>query len=231
MGYQFRFDLTPDDWAMLFEGTARTAVFTLISVALGLAISLVGASWRIGHNRWLRWISTIYVEAIRNTPLLVLLLLVFFGLPSLGVRMSADQAAIIALTISFGAYATEIVRSGIESIPQGQIEAAQALGLTRFEIYRNIVIIPALEKVYPALISQCTLLMLGSAIVSAIGANDLTGAANSVQAKNFRSFEVYFITSALYFAITMGMRFGFGLLAQAAFPRRRALGPAFRKGK
>jgi polar amino acid transport system permease protein len=154
------------------------------------------------------------VEFVRNTPLLIQIFIIFFGLPNMGLRLSADQAAVVALVFNFGAYATEIVRAGIEAVPRGQIEAAQSIGLTRFEIFRHVVILPALERVYPALVSQFTLLMLGSSIVSAIGANELTSAANSIQSRNFRSFEVYTIATVLYLGLAI------------LFPRRRAIGVA-----
>jgi polar amino acid transport system permease protein len=140
--------------------------------------------------------------------------------------LDADQAAIIAMTINFGAYATEIVRAGIEAVPKAQIEAGQSLGLTKLEIFRYVIILPALERVYPALVSQFTLLMLGSSIVSAIGANELTSAANAIQSRNFRSFEVYLIATGLYIGLTLAFRGAFGVLAETLFPRRRAVGVA-----
>lgn len=226
MNYTFQFDLTWADWSMLAAGAGRTIGYSLAGMAIGLTIGVIGARWRTGPNRLLRAVVGTYVEFVRNTPLLIQIFIIFFGLPNMGLRLSADQAAVVALVFNFGAYATEIVRAGVEAVPRGQIEAAQSIGLTRFEIFRHVIILPALERVYPALVSQFTLLMLGSSIVSAIGANELTSAANSIQSRNFRSFEVYAIATALYLGLTVAFRGGFWALAAVLFPRRRAIGVA-----
>lgn len=226
MEYTLQFDLTPDDWLMLLDGAWRTILFSIGGMLAGLVVGIFCAMWRVSGPPVLKIIAGCYVEFIRNTPIIVQLFLIYFGLPSLGVRLSADTAAMIALVFNFGAYAAEIMRAGIEAIPRGQIEAAQSLGMTRWEIYRYIIILPAVERVYPALASQFTLLMLGSSIISVIGASELTSAANSVQAQNFRSFEVYLITGAMYLALTVGMRFVFSHVALLMFPHRRVIGNA-----
>src|SRR6185437_8427131 len=131
------------------------------------------------------------------------LFMVFFGLPALGLRLDADTAALLAMVINVGAYATEIVRAGIESISRGQIEAGRALGLKPLQIFRHIVLLPAIQMVYPALTSQFILLMLNSSVCSAIAANELTAAANDIQSRNFRSFEVYFVVTCMYFVMSL----------------------------
>jgi polar amino acid transport system permease protein len=214
---------------MLFEGALRTVLYTLVGMSIGLSIGIVGAVWR-GSRIWpLRIAAGFYVEFVRNTPLLIQIFLIYFGLPQLGLRISSDQAAMVALTFNFGAYATEIVRAGIEAVPKGQIEAGQAMGLTWFEVFRHIVILPGVERVYPALVSQFTLLMLGSSIVSAIGANELTSAANAIQSRNFRSFEVYTVATLAYLSLTLLFRTGFHGLSYVLFPRRRIIGVAATK--
>jgi polar amino acid transport system permease protein len=226
MNYTFQFDLNAQDWMMLANGALRTVIYSFAGMIVGLLIGIVGATWRNSRFRPLRVVSGLYVEFIRNTPLLIQIFLIFFGLPTLGVRLTADQAAIVALVFNFGAYATEIVRAGIEAVPRGQIEAGQSLGLTHFEVFYHVVLFPALERIYPALMSQFTLLMLGSSIVSAIGANELTSAANSVQSRNFRSFEVYTIATILYLGLTLGFRGIFWAVAEIIFPARRVVGVA-----
>jgi polar amino acid transport system permease protein len=226
MNYTFHFDLNAQDWAMLFDGALRTMMYSLAGMVMGLLIGIVGATWRNSRIGSLRAIASLYVEFVRNTPLLIQIFLIFFGLPSIGVRLSADQAAVIALVFNFGAYATEIVRAGIDAVPRSQIEAGQSLGLTWFENFYHVVLFPALERVYPALVSQFTLLMLGSSIVSAIGANELTSAANSVQSRNFRSFEVYAIATLMYLCLTLCFRSLFWAAAQILFPNRRVIGVA-----
>ncbi|MEO9340782.1 amino acid ABC transporter permease [Mesorhizobium sp. SB112] len=226
MDYTLQFDLTAEDWFLLLNGAWRTIVFSVGGMIVGLAIGILCAIWRVSGNVVLRSVAGVYVEFIRNTPILVQLFIVYFGLPTLGIRLSADTAAMIALIFNFGAYATEIVRAGIEAIPRGQIEAAQSLGLSRWEIYRYVVILPALERVYPSLGSQFTLLMLGTSIISVIGASELTAAANSVQSLNFRSFEVYLIATGMYLILTLGFRMLLSFVSVLLFPRRRAVGVA-----
>jgi polar amino acid transport system permease protein len=231
VNYTFQFGLTGEDWAFLFSGAFRTMLYSLTGMIVGLAIGIVCATWRNSRVRVLQSAAGMYVEFIRNTPLLIQIFLIFFGLPSLGIRLSADQAAILALTFNFGAYATEIVRAGMEAVPRGEIEAGQSLGLNGIELLRHVILLPALERVYPALISQFTLLMLGSSIVSAIGANELTSAANAIQSRTFRSFEVYAIATLFYLGLTLVFRSGFGMLAAVLFPRRRTIGVASLQGR
>lgn len=226
MDYKFSFNLKSDDWHMILDGAINTVLFSVGGMALGLLIGIFCAIWRVGRNEYLKLIATVYVEFIRNTPILVQLFIIYFGLPTLGLRLSSNTAALVALIFNFGAYATEIIRAGIECIPRGQIEAALSLGLRRWEIYRHVVILPALDKVYPSLASQFTLLMLGTSIVSVIGASELTSAANTIQSINFRSFEVYLIVAGIYLLLTLALRFSFAQLANIIFPRRRAVGVA-----
>jgi polar amino acid transport system permease protein len=226
MSYTFQFGTIVADLPELFAGAGRTVLFALAGMIVGLSVGIVGAVWRTSRFALLRLLAGSYVEFVRNTPLLIQLFIIFFGLPALGLRLSPDQAAIAALLFNFGAYATEIVRAGIEAVPPAQVEAAQSLGLSRGEVFRHVVIMPALERVYPALVSQFTLLMLGSSIVTAIGANELTSAANSIQSRTFRSFEVYAAATLFYLGLTFLFRAGFWTLARYLFPRRRHVGVA-----
>src|SRR5260221_7429800 len=125
------------------------------------------------------------------------------------------------MTVNLGAYASEIVRAGIEAIPHGQVEAARALGLGRLQIFRFIIIFPALKTVYPALASQFILLMLSSSVVSTISAVELTAITNSLQSTTFRSFEFYFVATGLYLAMALAFRGGVSAVFLAVFLRRR----------
>ena len=161
-----------------------------------------------------------YVEFIRNTPFLIQLYFVFFALPHFGLRLGPNAAALLAMVINLGAYASEIVRAGIESVPEGQIEAGRSLGLRRFAIIRFIVLFPALKAVYPALTSQFVLLLLGSSIVSAIAAEELTAVGNTINSQTFRSFEIYTIITIMYVVIVFGFRAAFASLYALTFARR-----------
>jgi polar amino acid transport system permease protein len=164
-----------------------------------------------------------YIELIRNTPFLVQLFFFFFALPALGLRWSAYTAALIAMVINLGAYATEIIRAGIESIPKGQIEAGLALNLKRYEIFRFVILKPALRAVYPALTSQFILLMLSSAVVSAISAEDLTSVAANLQSQTFRSFEIYIVVAGIYLLLALSFSALFRVIFRLSlnYPDRR----------
>ncbi len=225
-GYVFQFGAVWTNMPLLLWGALHTVLFSAGALLAGLATGIALALMRGTQSLAIRVAAAAYVEFIRNTPLLVQLFVVFFGLPSAGIRLTSNEAAILALVLNFSAYSSEIVRAGIEAVPLGQVEAAESLGMTRWEVVRHAVLLPAIERVYPALVSQGTLLMLGSAIVSAIGADELTSAANYIQSQTFRSFEVYLVTTGLYIGLTVLFRAGLGRVALLAFPRRRALGLA-----
>ena len=134
---------------------------------LGLIVSIICAAAKTFNVVPLRWAINAYIEIIRNTPFLVQIFFIFFGLPSLGLRLTPNGAALLALVVNFGAYGTEIIRAGIEAIHKGQVEAGTALGLSKLQVFRYIIMKPALRTVYPALTSQFIYLMLTSSVVSA----------------------------------------------------------------
>lgn len=164
------------------------------------------------------------MEGIRNTPLLIQVFLLYFGFASIGLPLPAWVAALATLVINVGAYTAEIMRAGIESIKHGQWEAAECLGLSRAQTYWHVVLLPAMERVYPALTSQFVLLMLATSITSQISAEELTAVANLVQSMTFRAFETYIVVGVFYILLSFVMRFGFWLLGKLIFPRRRRLG-------
>ena len=220
MGYRFNFRDVFAQQSFLLEGLLLTLQLSFIAMALGLAVGVTCAAVRVYGPRPARLAVAGYVEAIRNTPLLVQLFLVFFGLPSLGIRLDATTASIIALTVNLGAYATEIVRAGLEAIPRAQIEAGVSLGLSRLQVFRYVVLMPALQVMYPALASQFILLMLATSIVSQISAPDLFHTASIIQSRTFRDFEVYMVVAALYLGLALAFRLAFSGFYQLAFARR-----------
>ena len=146
------------------------------------------------------------------------LLLIYLGLPRIGLRFSPNGAALLAMVVNLGAYATEIVRAGIEAVPRGQIEAGRALGLRPWPIFRCIVIMPALQTVFPALTSQFILVVLGSSVISTISAEELTAIANNLQSQSFRPFEIYFTVGGIYIGMALGFQAIFSVLQRALFP-------------
>ncbi len=211
-------------WPMLLDGALVTLKLAAVATLLGFVIGTLCA---VGRNSAVRWLSRLcagYVEAIRNTPFLVQIFLVFFGLSSIGITLSAFSVAVIALTINVGAYTGEIMRAGFNTVHAGQWEAAECLGLSRAQVYWHVVLRPAVERVYPSLTSQFILLMLASSITSQISVSELTGNANYIQGLSFRPMETYIAVGAMYFVLALLMRLAFWLIGLGVFPRRRRLG-------
>jgi polar amino acid transport system permease protein len=206
MIYHLQFaDLLPY-WRVLFDGLIFTVVLTVVSTIAGVAVGTAGASARTFGPVWLARCVTVYVELIRNTPFIVQLFFIFFGLPALGLKLSETVAAFLAMTVNLGAYSTEIIRAGIEAVPKGHIEAGMSLAMSKWEVLRHVVLKQAFRKIYPALSSQIIIVMLGSAVVSQISAEDLTYAANFVQSRTFRAFEVYLVAAVIYLLLAILMR-------------------------
>ena len=221
MTYVFQFGIVFDHLPLLLEGALLTIRLAATAMLFGLAVAVTCAYLRTSGPKPVRALVAAYVEGIRNTPFLVQLYIIFFSLPAIGIRFEANQAAVVAMVVSFGAYATEIVRAGVQSVPVGQIEVGLALGLKRLQIYRLIVLFPALKAVFPALASQFILLLLGSSVASAISANELTAVANSLQSTTFRAFEVYIVVTLMYLVIAVGFRGLFALTYWHVFVRGR----------
>ncbi|MGQ0664059.1 MAG: amino acid ABC transporter permease [Pseudomonadota bacterium] len=222
MTYTFQFGVVFDNLPQLLAGAGLTIRLSATAMVLGVIVAIVCAFARTAGPRPLRWLVVAYVEAIRNTPFLVQLFIIYFSLPAIGLRFEATQAALVGMVVNLGAYATEIVRAGVESVPRGQVEAGHALGLSRLQVFRFIVLFPALKAVFPALASQFILLMLGSSIVSAISASELTAITNTLQSTTFRAFEFYFVATGIYLAMALGFRAVLGAIYWLVFVRGRA---------
>ena len=206
MAYQFDFIPVLDNADLLLQGALFTLSLTAAGTLLGVGLGIIGAVLRAWRIKPFNQLFGLYVELIRNTPFIVQLFFIFFGLPALGVRMNEWEAAVLAMVINLGAYSTEIIRAGIQAVPGGQLEAAAALAMNRLEIFRHVVLRPALAKVWPALSSQIIIVMLGSAVCSQISTEELSFAANFIQSRNFRAFETYLVTTLLYLAMAILIR-------------------------
>jgi len=216
MNYNFHFGVLWQNWDMLAYGTWLTVRISFISIALGLLVGITLAGLQTTRWKLFAFPIAAYIEIIRNTPFLIQLFFIYFGLPSIGLELTSEQAAVAAMVINLGAYATEIVRAGIESIHKEQIEAGLALGFSKIQVFRHIIIVPALKKVYPSLTSQFVLIMLGSSIVSVISVEELTFQANYLQSRTFRSFEVYFAVTLIYLGLSYFFRATFGYVYSQA---------------
>jgi polar amino acid transport system permease protein len=208
----------------LVIGVYDTVTLSVETIILGLAIGLAVAVIRVNGPLWLRTSCSIYVEAIRNTPLLVQLFLLYFGLPYIGLRLAANPVAIIAVSLNLGAYAGEIFRAGLLAIPRTQIEAGLALGLSGVQVLRYVILIPALRVIYPALTAQLTLTLLGTSLVSSISASDLAHAGSKIESQTFLSLETYIVLVPLYLGITFAFRLIYWLIGLWLFRRRTHTG-------
>ncbi len=198
------------DASILIAGLWLTAKLSLAAIILGSMIGLAAAIVRTQGQPGGRWSVDAYVELIRNTPFLVQLYIIFFGLPAIGIRMPAEYAGLLAMTINLGAYTAEIFRAGIESVHRSQIEAGLSLAMTRGQIFRHVILRPAVARVWPSLTSQYVLIMLASSVCSFISVEELSGGAALIQSNTFRSLEVYLLVTAIYLGLALVLK---GLLA------------------
>jgi len=220
MDYNFRFGALWRFRDQILEGVLLTLQLSVVTMACGLAISLVVALASTSNLTVPRLAARVYVETIRNTPLLVQLFIVFFGLPTLGIRLNANTAALIALSINMGAYGAEILRAGFESVRHSQIEAGRALGLSAGQTFQHVVLFQAIKAIYPALASQFVLIMLTTSVVSSIGATELFNTAAFIDSRTYLSFETYALITAAYLILTLGFRALFAAIYWVVFVRR-----------
>ncbi|MCJ2163735.1 MULTISPECIES: amino acid ABC transporter permease [unclassified Pseudodesulfovibrio] len=189
-------------WGLLMQGLGVTFQISAISLILMLAIGMTTALLRMTRS-WAAWgVARVYMELIRNTPLLIQIFFIYFVLAPI-LDMSGFWAAIIALSLFEGAYASEIFRAGITSIDTGQWEAAKSLGMSPFAMYRHIILPQAVRRVLPPLTSQAVSLIKDSALVSTIAILDLTQQGRMIDAETFLTFEIWFTVAAIYLVVTL----------------------------
>lgn len=215
----YKLDFTPviDGLPDLLWGCLGTFLLALSGMALAIVIGIGGVILRDSRFAPARWLVKAFVELIRNTPFLVQIFFIYFALPLAGLRLDPTPTAIIALGINGGAYAIEIIRGGVQSIGKGQIEAGLALGLHKAQVFRLIVLKPALRAIFPSLTSQFVLLTLTTSVASAISAYELTSVAQRIESDSFRSFEVYGTITLFYLAISWVMMRFFALISARYF--------------
>lgn len=203
----YKLDFTPVIEGMpdLLMGCLGTFLLALCGMALAIVIGIGGVVLRDSRFAPARFLVKAFVEVIRNTPFLVQIFFIYFALPLAGLRLDPTPTAIIALGINGGAYAIEIIRGGVQSIGKGQIEAGLALGLHKAQVFRLIVLKPALRAIFPSLTSQFVLLTLTTSVASAISAYELTSVAQRIESDSFRSFEVYGTITLFYLVISWVM--------------------------
>lgn len=216
------FSVVTDAWQSLLYGVLGTLFLAFAGMVIAMIIGILGVVILRAQLRVPSFLVTAFVEIVRNTPFLVQIFFVFFALPLAGIRLNPTMTAVIALGVNGGAYAIEIIRGGVENVPKGQTEAGLALGLHKHQVFRLIVLTPALRAIYPSLCSQFILLTLTTAICTSISAYELTSVGQRIEAETFRSFEVYFTLTGIYLVIslvTMWILAGIGRLA-FSYPQR-----------
>jgi len=187
----------------LLQGAVLTIVISaaamLLALVLGMAAALVSQlPWRMA-----RGLIRAYVEAFRNTPLLIQIFIVYFGLPQLGMKLSPFLSGLSALTLYTAAYNTEIFRAGLEAVPKGQLEAARSTGLSPLQEAVHVIIPQAIRISFPALGNNLVSLVKNSSLVSIIGMVELMFVANDISFNNFRSFEIYGAAAVLYVILVL----------------------------
>jgi polar amino acid transport system permease protein len=217
MPHKLDFSVVADRAADLLFGAAGTIGLAVAGMTVALAIGVVGVAARKSQNAVLSRLAMAFVEVTRNTPFLVQIYFIFFALPEAGLRLNPTLTSIVALGVNGGAYSIEIIRGGLESIDKGLSEAGFALGLRRGQIFRLIILKPALRAIYPSLVSQFVLLTLTTSVCTSIAAFELTSVAQRIESDTFRSFEVYFAVTAMYLFIAWLTMTGLGLAGRRFF--------------
>ncbi|WP_329274319.1 amino acid ABC transporter permease [Streptomyces sp. NBC_01451] len=212
------------DWPTYLEAAWLSLRLSLAAFALACVLGLLGALARRSRHAVLRAPAAVYVEVIRNTPVLLQMFVAYFALPSAGLHLTPVQAGVLALGVNVGAYLTEIFRAGIQAVPRGQSEAARVLALGPARTFAHIVLPQALRNVYPAVVNQLVQIILGSSLLSAISVPELTGTATVINSRTLLTVEVFGIAAVLYLVLTNLVVLVAGLIGRAAF--RPPLRPA-----
>src|SRR5688572_14617993 len=198
------FDLTPltANWRFLASGLLTTLLVSALSILLGAAIGLVVGAGRAYGGRWLNRILGFYVDTVRAVPVLVFLVWTYFAFPLFaGVRLTPTTAGVLALGFHLGAYVGEVIRAGLLSVRAGQMRAALALGMTRLQAIRTIVLPQALIRMLPPIGSLTVIAIKDSAIASVIAVPELMRQSQTLVGNTFRPFEIYTAVMIVYFLI------------------------------
>lgn len=217
MGYTLLFSEITPYFPLLFKGLGLSIVISTIGMVLGCILGVFSALGRISSQKVLQKITNVYVDVFRNTPLLIQMYLIYFGLGQFGIQIPPFYSALISITLNNGAYTAVIFQTGIEAVDDGQREAAAALGLDEKNTFRYVILPQAIKTVFAPLTNQFINLFLFSSVASSISVNELTYQTMYVEAYTMRSFETFIITTLLYLAFTTIISILTGLYEKVAF--------------
>lgn len=198
MDYNFTLRAVYPYLGELWDAMQVTLMLSLLAIAISLTIGAAVAVMRRSHHATMRFFGSTYVEVMRNTPLLVILYITYFALPTIGIRFSSFDAALIALSLNSAGYMAEILRAGFIAVPKGQYEACYSQGMTGWQSFRHVVFPQVIRTVYAPLSNQFISVVLASSLASAIAVEDVTSWMQTAGASSFRFFETFLISAAVY---------------------------------
>ncbi|HET8850557.1 MAG TPA: amino acid ABC transporter permease [Marinobacter sp.] len=208
MDSQFQFDwqAAADSISFLAEGIPYTLLISFGGLVIGFLLGIVFGLLTISKKWFLRWPATVYIEIFRGTPILVQVLFIFYGLPDLvGAPIDPITAGIAAIALNSGAYISEVVRGGVQSIDKGQTEAGLSLGLSRTQTFGSIIWPQAFRRMIPPLGNQAIVSIKDTSLFSVIGVGELVRQGQVYIASTFTAFEVYFVVAIMYLMITLSL--------------------------
>ncbi|PIC85936.1 nickel transporter [Sporosarcina sp. P20a] len=220
-GYEYDFSVISQNMDIFIEGALKTLEISAIALLLAIPLGIIIGMGRISRNGFIRILSSAYVEVMRGVPLLVLLIWIFFVLGQF-LKLGSYWASIIGLAVFTAAFIAEIVRSGIQGVPRGQMEAARSSGMTYWQAMRLIVLPQAFRRVLPPLASQFIMLIKDSSLISVIGATELTLNAKNLVATSMRSIEVWTFIGFVYFAMTFTLSMIIRVIEQKLLARENS---------
>jgi len=203
MSYQFDLSVVIKHLPLFLKGVFLTVEISFFAIVIGLCIGILAAVARTSRLRILQLLGSIYVEVFRNTPLLIQIFIIFFGLPGLGIKLSPYVSGLTALVLYVGAYNTEVIRAGLEAVPRGQVEAAKSLGLKGVQTFLYVILPQTVRISLPALGNNWVALVKNSSLVSVIGMVELTWVASDLNALTFRSFELFGAATLFYLILIL----------------------------
>ena len=204
-GYSIDWSAVVRGLPYLLEGAGLTVLISSVAMVLALILGLALAAISQAPGRLGRRVVAAYVEVFRNTPLLIQIFIVYFGLPQLGLKLSPFLSGLSALVLYAAAYNTEIFRAGLEAVPHGQFEAARSAGLGELQMLRYVIVPQAVRISFPALGNNLVSLVKNSSLVSTIGMVELMFVANDISFNNFRTLEIYGAAAVMYVVIVLAL--------------------------